>query len=52
MGLTMKNFNIYGVHWKIQFLGGGGLMKNQYRGGGFPKKGDLGQFANLIGGAW
>ena len=33
MGLTVKNFNIFEVHWKIQFLGGGGLTKNQYRGG-------------------
>ena len=24
MGLTMKNFNILGVHWKIRFLRGGG----------------------------
>ena len=22
MGLMMKNFNIMGVHWKIDFLGG------------------------------
>ena len=22
MGLKMKSFNIMGVHWKIQFLGG------------------------------
>ena len=22
-GLRMNNFNIMGVHWKIQFLGGG-----------------------------
>ena len=33
----MKNFNIFGVvHWEIRFLGGergGGLTKNQYRGG-------------------
>ena len=27
-------------------------MKNQYRVEGFPKKGRLGQFANLRGGAW
>ena len=38
MGLTMKNFNILGVHWKIWFLGGG-LTKNQYRGDELPKKG-------------
>ena len=24
MGLRMKNFNIMGVYWKIQFLVGGG----------------------------
>ena len=29
----MKNFNILAIHWKIQFLGGGGFTKNQYRGG-------------------
>ena len=31
-----------------------GFTKNQYRGGGLPKKGGgvLGQFANLGGGAW
>ena len=28
----MKNFNIFGVHWKIQYLGGG-FIKKQYRGG-------------------
>ena len=33
----MKNFNILGVHPKICLLGGG-VMKNQYR-GGLPKKG-------------
>ena len=30
MVLKMKNFNILGVHWKVQLLGG--FMKNQYRG--------------------
>ena len=29
----MKNFKIIGVHWKIRFLGGGGVAKNQYIGG-------------------
>ena len=24
MGLRMKNFNVLGVHWKIQLLGKGG----------------------------
>ena len=27
MGLRMKNFNILGVHWEIQFLGGRGYEK-------------------------
>ena len=35
----MKNYNIFGVHWKIQLLGRG-FTKKQYRGG-------LGQFAGL-----
>ena len=42
MGLTMKNFNIFGVHWKIWVLGGvggGGLTKNQYRGGNCLRRG-------------
>ena len=45
----MKNFNILGVHWKICLLGGG-VMKNQYR-GGLPKKGGGGlqQFGDLRG---
>ena len=33
MGWRMKNFNILGVHRKIQFLGGGGCHKKQYTGG-------------------
>ena len=33
----MKKFNIIGDHWKFQFLGGGGCMKNQYIEGEFPK---------------
>ena len=47
----MKNFNVFGVHGKIQVLEGG-FSKNQYiwadclkRGGG-----GLGQFADLRGG--
>ena len=42
MGLRMKNFNIMGVYWKIQFLGW--VTKNQYIAGnclermGLPKK--------------
>ena len=39
MVLRMKNVNILGVHWKIRLLGG--VSKNQYRGGGLPKKGGL-----------
>ena len=31
IGLRMENYNIFGVHWKIQFLERG-LSKNQYRG--------------------
>ena len=42
----MKNFNIFGVHRKIQFLGGGGSQKAN-REGGLPKKRGLGQFADL-----
>ena len=38
MGLRMKNFNIFGVHWKIWFLGGG-LTKNLYRMGDCLKRG-------------
>ena len=40
MVLVVKNVNICGAHWKIWFLEGG-----------LPKKGGLGQFADL-GGAW
>ena len=35
----MKNFNIFRVHWKIQFLGGG-VTKNNIE-EGLPKKGGL-----------
>ena len=38
MGLRMKNLNIFGVHWKIGFLGGSS-WKNQYRGRNHLKKG-------------
>ena len=38
-----------GVHWKIRLLGGR-FTKKQYSGGGeLPKKGVLGQFADLRG---
>ena len=41
-----------GVHWKIQFLGWGGLTKNQYIGGHGLKRGwgSLGHFVDLGGG--
>ena len=47
----MKNFNIFGVHWKIRFLGEGRFTKNQYR-GGIAWRGRLGQFSGLMKGAW
>ena len=48
MGLRMKNFKIVAIRWKVRLLGGGGgFTKNQNR--GLPKKGRLGQFANLRG---
>ena len=41
----MKNFDIFGVHWKIQFLGGG-VHKKKIE-GGLPKRGGgLKQFAD------
>ena len=48
MGLRMKKFNIFGVHWKIQILGVGVTNTE----GGLPKKRELGQFVDLRGGAW
>ena len=49
MGLRTKNFNIMGVHWKIQFLRG--VHKKPIYMEGLPKKsgGRLGQFADLRG---
>ena len=50
--LRLKNFNILGVHWKNFkiFFFGGGVTKNQYRGGDCLKKGrGFGQFADLRG---
>ena len=39
MGLRMKNFNILGFHWKIQFLGeGGSSQKNNIEGEDSLKK--------------
>ena len=42
MGLRMKNFNISGVHWKIQLSGGrrGGIVcKFRGKGGAWQEKG-------------
>ena len=51
MVLRMKNFNILGVHWKIQLLGGGGGGSGKTNiEGRLPKKEGLGQFADLRGG--
>ena len=37
--LRIKNFKIMGVHWKIQFLrGGGGVHEKPIYMGGLPKK--------------
>ena len=42
MGLKMKIFNIFWVHWKIQFLGeeggGGCLQKTNVEGGDYLKR--------------
>ena len=47
MGLKMKNFNIMGIHWKIQFSGeGGGSHEKPIYRGKCLKRG-LGQFADL-----
>ena len=50
MGLRMKDFNIFGVHWKIRFLGGGGSRKTNIL-GGLPKKGGLDSL-QIWGEAW
>ena len=47
MVLKMTNFNILGVHWKIQFLGVG-LRKTNIE-GEIAWKGGLGHFADLRG---
>ena len=39
MGLRMKNFNIIGFHWKIRFLGGGGIHEKPIYRDEFSKKG-------------
>ena len=46
MALRTKNFNIFGVYWKIRLLGG--ILKNQYIGGDCLR-GGLGQFVGLSG---
>ena len=48
MGLRIKNFNIFEVHGKLQFLEGG-LQKTKIE-EGIAWKGGLGQFADLGGG--
>ena len=50
MGLRMKDFNIFGVHWKIPLLEGGVHVKPIYSQYITPLKGGLGQFADLRGG--
>ena len=45
----MKNFNIFGVHRKIRLSGGWGVPEKAIYRGALPKKGGLGQFANLGG---
>ena len=51
MRLRMKNLNIFGVYWKIWLLRekGEGSRKTNIE-GGMPRKGELGQLANLSGG--
>ena len=41
----MKNFNVFGIHWKIRILrvGRGGSRKKR----GVAEKGGLGQFVDL-----
>ena len=46
MGLMIKNFDVFGVHWKIWFLGG--YWKTNIE-GGLPKKGGLRQFSDFRG---
>ena len=48
MGIRKRNFNIIGVHWKIELLGGS--RKNNIYRGESPKKGGLGEFTDLRGG--
>ena len=48
MALTMKNFNVLSVHWKICFLGK--EFKKTNIEGMSLKKGGFGQFSDLRGG--
>ena len=43
----MKNVNIFGVHWKIRLLRG--VHKKPIKRRHLPKRGELGQFADLKG---
>ena len=45
----MKNFKILAVHWKMWLLGVQVYKKPMWK-GWLPKKGELGQFADLAGG--
>ena len=46
----MKNFNMFWVHWKIQFWQGQGSQKNNIEGGGdCLKREELGEVADLRG---
>ena len=47
----MKNFNIFGVHGKIQVLDGG-FMKNQYIGRDCLKRGGLDSLHISVGGVF
>ena len=49
MTLRMKKFNIFGVYWKIQLLGGGGDLEKPIYRGDCLKKGRFGQFVGLRG---
>ena len=49
MVLRIKNFNIFGAHWKIGLLTGCSRKIN-IEGGRLPKRAGLGLFANLRGG--
>ena len=51
MGSSMKSFDIMGVHWEIQFLGG--IQEKLRYIGESHKKGELRQFADLkVGGGY